>query len=199
MTRCEVDGCERTARRRSWCKAHYLQMLRGKEFKPPRIIGDDEARFESHVLKGEGCWTWSAGLSNQGYGCFTVAGRHVYAHRYAFERVNGQIAPGKYIDHICHNRACVRPDHLREVVQKENAENLQGASSASKTGIRGVWYVASRDRYAVQVSHFGRRYSGGYHRTKEEAEQAAIRLRNELFTHNDADRRTQLPREQGAS
>lgn len=189
MATCEVDGCGRPTRRRSWCNAHYLQKIRGQEFKPPRIIGDDEARFDAHVVKTDKCWTWSAGLSDQGYGCFSLAGRHVYAHRYSFERANGKIAPGKSIDHICHNRACVRPDHLREVVQKQNAENLRGANRASRSGIRGVWYVASRDRFAVQVKHFGRRYSGGYHRTREDAERAAIRLRNELFTHNDADRK----------
>lgn len=93
------------------------------------------------------------------------------------------------VDHTCHNRSCVNPDHLRVVTNKQNAENLRGANRASKSGVRGVWFAPTRGKWVVQVRHNGRRYSGGSHLTLEAAEQSAIALRNRLFTHNDADRK----------
>lgn len=71
-----------------------------------------------------GCWEWTGALgSENGYGRFWVGGASgtaVYAHRYAYERLVGQIPAGFVIDHLCRNRVCVNPNHLRACTQKEN-------------------------------------------------------------------------------
>jgi hypothetical protein len=75
----------------------------------------------------DGCWPWLAGKST-GYGRFRLGGNRktkpedvVCAHRYSYEHFHGMKIPdGMVIDHICRNRSCVRPDHLRVVSRKVN-------------------------------------------------------------------------------
>ena len=146
-------------------------------------------RFWSKVDKSESCWKWTAGKFTLGYGSFFISGSSWCAHRVSFMIDNGPIPEGVDIDHICHNKACVKPAHLRAVTTKQNMENRAGAQSTSKTGIRGV--SKNRNRYFARVKHNGTEISGGSYATVEEAERAAVNLRNELFTHNTMDRAPQ--------
>jgi hypothetical protein len=68
-------------------------------------------------LPGSGCRI-SMGKRNDGNGYHYIGGHLV--HRAAYTAVNGQIAPGLVIDHKCHTRSCVNPDHLRAVTQLQN-------------------------------------------------------------------------------
>lgn len=68
-----------------------------------------------------GCWLWTAGRTNGGYGMFGVEGnRTVPAHRYAYELLVGPIPGGLTIDHLCRVRHCVNPAHLEAVTYAEN-------------------------------------------------------------------------------
>lgn len=73
----------------------------------------------------EGCWIWTAYKDRDGYGLSNrpkVMGRGSNrAHRIAYEIEHGSIPPG-HLDHLCRNRACVRPSHLEPVTAKVNAE-----------------------------------------------------------------------------
>ena len=42
------------------------------------------------------------------------------AHRLLYESLFGPLAEGLQLDHLCRNRACLRPSHLEPVTQKEN-------------------------------------------------------------------------------
>lgn len=92
---------------------------------------DIENRFWSMVNKTEGCWNWLGSTCNDGYGRISTskAGKYIYAHRFSFELKNGQIPSGMTIDHICRNRKCVNPDHLRVVSNRENI--LSGISPSA--------------------------------------------------------------------
>ncbi len=145
-------------------------------------------RFWAKVEKSAGCWLWTGSRNKGGYGKLMRQGKTIYAHRYSFEARGITIPAGMQVDHICHNKACVRPDHLRIVTPKQNMENLTHGRSGSRSGIRGVSWNNRARRWQAAVGHAGTIYSLGYFSDLADAEAAAVAKRNELFTHNDADR-----------
>lgn len=69
-------------------------------------------------------------------------------------------------------------------------ENLSGAYSNSSTGVRGVWWVARLKKWRGSVRHNKEIAFGEWFDNLADAEAAVIAKRNELFTHNDLDRKT---------
>lgn len=78
-------------------------------------------RFQEKVTPDEsGCWVWTGGRKAAGYGQFSVDGRKVIAHRWAYEHYRGTIPDGYEVDHLCRNKSCVNPVHLEAVTVQEN-------------------------------------------------------------------------------
>ena len=146
-------------------------------------------RFWEKVDKSGECWIWTGANDGQnGYGKFSMGSRPRIAHRISYELAIGPIPAGMFLDHICHVPACVRPSHLRPVTNKQNGENLGGLTRANTSGVRGVRWDKRKRKWSVRAQHNQREHFGGYFNSIEEAEAAAIALRNKLFTHNDLDR-----------
>ena len=192
MKGCSVDGCERLHSARGWCSAHYQRFRREAGGTLPRVTTYGmplEDRVLTFFTKGEGCWIWRT-TNGSGYGVIKVSRRMRAAHVVMYELMVGPVPPGMLVDHRCRQRACVRPEHLRLATNKQNLENLSGANrNNASSGVRGVTWSKRTEKWAASVRHNYTRYNLGYFPSIAEAEAAVIAKRNELFTHNDADRK----------
>lgn len=76
-----------------------------------------------------GCWIWTGKTDGRGYGMF----RGFKAHRVSYDFFNEGIDRLLVIDHMCKNKKCVNPIHLRQVEKKTNTlENSNAASALNK-------------------------------------------------------------------
>jgi hypothetical protein len=148
-------------------------------------VSPDAQRFWAKVDRSGECWLWLGSKTTKGYGNLRHNGSHVYAHRYALILAGRD--PGESVDHICHVKHCVRPDHLRSATNKQNSENLTGSYANSKSGIRGVWWDKRANGWVGTVGHNGRQHRKRFATVEEAAEFVRLK-RLELFTHNDLDR-----------
>lgn len=148
-----------------------------------------DQRFWAKVARRgpDECWVWTASRTAGGYGQIKVPGTVLLAHRVAYELTRGPIPSGAVIDHACRNRACVNPAHLRPVTQKQNAEN-RAAAGVGRSGLRGVVWDRSRQKWAARLTHNYRTVNLGRFDTPEEAAAAVRAARLTTFTHSTTDR-----------
>ncbi|GAA3330608.1 HNH endonuclease [Curtobacterium albidum] len=136
-------------------------------------------------VETDGCWLWTASVNNEGYGKFTQHGVKHYAHRFSYAALVGPIPEGMFVDHICFQRNCVNPAHLRLVTPKQNSEHREKAQANSKSGVRGVTWHKKRAKWRVSAGSGGVHFHGGYFDSLEEAAAASTALRQTVFTHDD--------------
>jgi HNH endonuclease len=90
-------------------------------------------RFWSKVLIGDGCWVWQGALTNPGYARVWAGDKMKQAHNLSYETLVGPIPDGLELDHLCRNRACVRPDHLEPVSRRTNI--LRGHAPTARNAL----------------------------------------------------------------
>ena len=181
MKTCTIDGCEKPRKAREFCSMHWQ---RWREHGDPlgAAYQGPEAAFlaKTEPLVGDpGCTIWTAATDRYGYGRMWIDGRHVGAHRYAWERVHVPIPDGMMIDHVCWEPSCVNVEHLRLATHAENSRYLSGVRKNGRGLPRGV-YRSGRG-YRARVKHDGTQHWLGTFGTVEEASQAAETKRAILF------------------
>lgn len=99
-------------------------------------------RFWSRVrVLDTGCWEWSGGTNDHGYGRFYVnpqTGKKRLAHRVLYGALVGPLVAEMTIDHLCHNadltcpggracrhRLCVNPGHLEQATSGDNTRRAR--------------------------------------------------------------------------
>lgn len=181
---CSIPECGKPLLARGWCAMHYKRWQTSGDNAnwdaAEERYYDREQAFAARLKPSDGCIEWSGWISPSGYGKFKTGGKSVFAHRYAWERVNGPIPNGLVIDHACRNTACVNVDHLRLATQAENTRNLSGAKSNNKhSGARNVGRMGNRWR--VRITKDGTVHAFGCYDTLEQARAVAEAGRAKLF------------------
>jgi hypothetical protein len=83
--------------------------------------------FWAKVRKTDGCWEWTGGCHELGYGRCWYKLRVVPAHVASYLIAGKTIKDGEEIDHLCRNPKCVRPDHLEAVSHTINVQRGDAA------------------------------------------------------------------------
>lgn len=127
-------------------------------------------RFWSKVKKTETCWVWTAGTFKyrNGYGQFRVrrGDPPAYAHRFAWELVNGPIPQGLHVLHRCDNPPCVNPAHLFLGTQIDNYRDMvsKGRSRSISDKNRGKSHCKHGHLFTAENTY---RQTGGGRGCKE--------------------------------
>lgn len=127
------------------------------------------ARFWSLVVPDGTCLTYTGKTTKKGYARIKVGGRMTYAHRLAYELVNGPIPGGLDVLHRCDNPPCVNYGHLYAGTNSDNIKDrmargrsahITGASHPSSK-LTAEQVLAIRTRYAaggISQPALGREY-----------------------------------------
>ena len=110
--------------------------------------------FWKRVEKTDTCWWWKSHMDTKGYGRFFYHCICYSAHRFAYLTSVGDIPDGLELDHLCNNKTCVRPDHLKPTTHRENivrAFVVRGPTLVCKRG--------HRDRIPVYDKRYGRTHT----------------------------------------
>lgn len=191
---CSVEGCGLTYFTRGYCTKHWRELWRpnaGDKLGCTYLSLQEAFDTKPMTTEANGCIIWggnTSGYAPRQYGVLTFKGGRRFAHRVAYELRYGPIPRSMDIDHRCHVRLCVNPDHLRLASRKQNLEHRSGANLNSQTGHRGITYDKVRNQYRARVKHNYKEIHVGRFDTIEEAVAAVAEKRRELFTHSNMDR-----------
>lgn len=123
-------GAPRISHRRFCDRACYFAEKRKRQAQTlaARFWANANARSDDESA----CWAWRLSTNSQGYGRFSIGGRHSLAHRIAWRLIRGDIPAGAFVCHHCDNPLCVRPDHL---FLGNHADNMRDMKLKGRQGL----------------------------------------------------------------
>lgn len=120
-------------------------------------------------------------INCDGYLRFNDGRSEIFAHRLAFEVMNGQALPDDIdVDHMNGVRDDNRWCNLRQVVRTQNCMNA-GLKSNNTSGHKGVYWDNSRGQWCAEIKAYGQRWRLGRFNSLEAAVQARMAKEAEVF------------------
>ncbi len=89
-------------------------------------------RFESKVVKSDGCWLWQGSRDDSGYGTMWNGYQTEDCHRVSWKLYRGPIPAGQSVLHDCNTPRCVSPFHLHLGTQQRNIEERDEAGRGNQ-------------------------------------------------------------------
>lgn len=197
MKTCKVCGCNGKHHAKGYCKKHYQQFKRHGQisdrtrFDPNEIIEyEDYAEITLYDKDGSEVaralidlediykvknYKWR--VDNNGYALTDINGT---SKKLSLHRLIMNCPDDKVIDHINHNKLDNRKENLRICTQHQNTMN-QGIRSNNSSGVTGVYFDKSRNKWVAQIKHNYRKIFLGRFNTKEEAIEARKQAEIEYF------------------
>src|ERR1700744_1081828 len=77
-----------------------------------------------YSITESGCWQWTGLIDFYGYGVVVIKGKENRAHRISYQLHKGMNNGAHVIMHLCDNKRCINPEHLREGTQQENIDDM---------------------------------------------------------------------------
>jgi hypothetical protein len=154
---CSIEGCSRSTKSWNLCSRHYYK-LRTKGLNGDyNIVNDDEARFKSNsIIDENGCWRWRKSKSH-GYGRTVVKRKATSAHRGSWTIFIGKIPSGMQVNHKCHVRDCINPDHLYLGDQKQNMRDMKQAGRQKILKGSGIGNSKLQNADILQIREISKR------------------------------------------
>lgn len=130
------------------------------EFQDWEYVARFWARVDIPKRGSQKCWEWQGKLHRDGYGIVYWHGVESRCHRVSYRLAFGDIPEDQLIRHLCHNPACVNPDHLAVGDKTDNAMDDWAAGKvrtgsnrwSSKYSDEQVAAIRDRSKTAKQVA-----------------------------------------------
>ena len=96
-----------------------------------------------------------------GYGRVSINGKTWMAHRWAYTQAYGDIPKGMVVRHLCHNPACINPDHLALGTYQDNSDDMTKANRQARgEGIASAKLSEAQAREIFALKPDGRAPNG---------------------------------------
>ncbi len=116
-------------------------------------------------------------IGNRGYVLIVINGKQRMAHRLIWIMHGKQPVP--MLDHIDGDQLNNRIENLRPITVSQNQRNTK-LRKDSTSGIKGVSWISTKNRWSGQVWHLRKLYHAGDFKDKDECAAAVRELRESL-------------------
>lgn len=180
---CGVDGCTRPMNSRGWCIAHYSRWKRSGDVGPAEVlprgaqVGEKNSRWLgdniAYAAVHRRLTVQQGRAKDHVCDCGAPARNWAYQHTADNERIC-EVRGLPFTTDLSHYKPMCLSCH-------NQLDALHGWVQPTEWG-RGTSYHKKTNRWRAYATLDGKQRSGGYHRTREEAADAAAALRARLLS-----------------